>query len=115
MKEKHNPFIVPEGYFDNFTVEMMARIDAYEESGRKTQRAKKVSLSDAVRRYTRYAIGVAVSVAFFAVITKSAPVEKAAPQPVDKSVYMQASASDQVYDYMDLNANNVYDYVSTID
>lgn len=115
MKEKHNPFIVPEGYFDNFTVEMMARIDAYEESGRKTQRARKVSLSDTVRRFSRYAVGVAASVAFFAVITQKAPVAQAAPQPVDKSIYMQASASDQVYDYMDLNANNVYDYVSTFD
>ena len=101
MKEKHDPFIVPEGYFDSFTVEMMARIDAYEESKHKVQHARKISLSDAVNRMTRYVVGVAEA--------------QAGPQPVDKSGFLQASAADQVYDYMDLNENNVYDYVSTID
>lgn len=115
MKEKHDPFIVPEGYFDSFTVEMMARIDAYEESKHKVQHARKISLSDAVNRMTRYVVGVAAAVAVFFVITHSAPEAQAGPQPVDKSGFLQASAADQVYDYMDLNENNVYDYVSTID
>ncbi|MBR1732559.1 MAG: hypothetical protein IJ729_02305 [Alloprevotella sp.] len=110
IDKAHNPFRVPEGYFDTFTGRMMARIDA--EAAVQPAGRRGLRLGRLVRSYTRYAAAVAAILAFFFVLTRTGVAEQsAASQPAAVgSQFFAQSDDDELYEYMLMNEMNIYDY-----
>ena len=115
--DKHAPFVVPEGYFEAFPAQMMALIEDYERDGERRKSVFRVHYSDRLRRLTHYAVGVAATAAFFLVFTQKAPVAPAmATAPADAhSTYVASSSADEMYDYMLLTTNDIYNYASSLE
>lgn len=113
--KKRSPFVMPEGYVEDFTFRMMKRIDAEAQAAipalsRKPRRGRMMQL------YVRYAAGVAAALAFFMVCTRAASDQlaggSAAAQHamVNDAKAMAAAHSDAMYDYLMIDGQTVYDY-----
>lgn len=120
-KEKPNPFLMPEGYVEDFTANLMAMIDAGQQSAAPTGvsvvsgravRVKKPAFHVAVRWLT----GVAAVIAFFFAFTYGVNSQSAAVQTdggaVVASQEMASSNYDMVYDYMMMDDLKIYDYAT---
>ncbi|MBR1652644.1 MAG: hypothetical protein IJ692_04555 [Alloprevotella sp.] len=115
--DKRSPFVVPEGYFESFPAQMMACIDAYEETAKSHPVTMRIHYADRIRRFTHYAVGVAATAAFFLIFTHKAPVASATPAPAADTHmnFVASNGADQLYDYMLLTTNDVYNYASSLD
>lgn len=121
---RQSPFIVPEGYFPQLERRVMQRIDAELQAGQTVadgllhspqpdrQPAKKP-----LRKRLLPFIGVAASVAAFAVIAQTWPErarEKAEAPQLDYMISKDYTEQgvESVYDYLLLDNETVYDYAT---
>lgn len=101
------PFRVPEGYFETLPDRIMARIDAEQMPKSVVKRPSRARI---INMYMRYATGVAAAVMFFIMYSQSNVSKMDDREPAAQEEVRLASASDQVYDYLMLDDQNVYDY-----
>lgn len=104
---KRNPFRVPEGYFEQFTAQMMEQIA---EEPKQKPRAKSIWLRPvfyAAASVCALLICAAVWMAFPSDQPSASPVQAQAVQQDDSDAYLDAAA-----DYMMLDNHEIYAYLS---
>lgn len=101
------PFRAPEGYLETLPERIMACIDA----GHVIKAApKRPSRARIINMYMRYATGVAAAIVFFIMFVQSNVAQMEDAEQTTQTETRLASVSDQVYDYLLLDDQMIYDY-----
>ena len=121
-KDKSNPFLMPEGYVEDFTANIMAMIDAGQQTKIPAAKTSVQHTATQVKKPSFHVVvkwlsGVAAVIAFFFAFTYGVNQQTAAMQPeAGASVAGQeiaSSNSDLVYDYMMMDDQKIYDYATS--
>lgn len=121
-RDKHNPFVMPEGYIEDFTANIMAQIDrtlavpAHTEETAVPTTTLSIQPRLKWRIMTRWISGVAAVLAFFLVFAHSENQNSNSSAQSStsniQSSEMASSNSDMVYDYMMMDDLKLYDYAT---
>ncbi len=102
-----NPFKVPENYFEDFTARMMAQIPAETV----TPTASRISPMQMLHRIWAY--GAVAILLISLLLTDLSKLHTPLSEPLRQEMQLSSAADEEfIYDYLMLDAENVYDYAT---